>query len=206
MNNRYLDGLALGLTLGFISSTALFWALDETTGLVQKYLPEQITHIVTLTAAALALVGISRQIQSNVELTEKNRLAKLDAAKSTLPLVLSNIYDLCRQRYYSVAYGRREPAENARWEMTDFEISTLKDCIEHSIGFEKELMQQIIRVYQVLVVRWDTIEMENLFESEELGEHDAVKLGSLRQFAAIADWASLEAIVTSLFKFSRVTC
>lgn len=48
MKNRYLEGLALGLTLGFIACTVFFWALEETNGLIQKFLSNQISYIVTL--------------------------------------------------------------------------------------------------------------------------------------------------------------
>jgi hypothetical protein len=203
LKHNYLAGIALGITLGFIASTAIFWLLDETSEVVRGHLSEQITHIVTLAAAALALFGVARQIQSNFNIMEKTRLAKLDAAKASLPIVLSNITELCENRYYSIAFGNRNAAEGMKWEVTDFELSTLKECIEHSEGFEKELMQQIIRVYQVLVSRWADIQFESIFNAADIPEGNHHLLDRLTQISAISNWVALRAIAFSLFNFSR---
>jgi hypothetical protein len=134
---------------------------------------------------------------------EKTRLAKLDAAKASLPIVLSNITELCENRYYSIAFGNRNAAEGMKWEVTDFELSTLKECIEHSEGFEKELMQQIIRVYQVLVSRWADIQFESIFNAADIPEGNHHLLDRLTQISAISNWVALRAIAFSLFNFSR---
>lgn len=199
----YLDGVALGLTLGFMLSILVVWALEDATPLVQKFVSDHVTHAVTLLAAALALLGISRQIQSNFELTERTRLAKLDAAKATLPIVLSNISSLCMERYYAIAWGTKERPDNTRWEITETELTTLKECIEHADGVEKDLMLQICRVYQVLVARWDSLEFSRIFGAPALEEGDTKMLDRLNQFGAISNWAVLRAIATSLFDYSR---
>lgn len=203
MRRQYLDGLALGVTLGFIASTVLFWAWDDTTGVVQQHLSEQITHIVTLFAAVLALFGISKQIQSNVELSEAARQARLDAARATLPIVLSNISTLAEERIYALVNGNVEPEPGVKWEFSDVELNTLKECIEHSTGLEKKLMLQICRVYQVLIVRWEALEPEDLFFMKKVSDGDLSILNQRAQFGALTNWATLKAICNSLFDYAR---
>jgi hypothetical protein len=150
---HYSSGLALGLALGFIGSSFIYWLLDGTSSVVQSYISLMVPPIVTLIAAGLALWGISTQLQSNVELADKARLAKLDAARSSLPIVVSNIVKLCEERFYALAEGKLAQPAGTHGEISGFELSTLKDCIEHANGAEKAAMQQIIRVYQVLISR-----------------------------------------------------
>jgi CHASE3 domain sensor protein len=205
MNKRYLDGIVLGLTLGFIASTVIYWLLDGTTGVVKQYLPQQITHIVTLVAAVIAVWGISNQIQSNIVLAERARLAKLDAARSSLPIVLSNIVQLCEERFHAVVNGNLEQPAGVHWQITDFELSTLKDCIEHADGIEKNLMQQIIRIYQVLISRWDDLEVVKISDSPTLENNNPETFIMLEQFYTITNWISLKSICNALFNYSRGT-
>ena len=203
MKNRYLDGLALGIAIGFAASIGVVWVLEDGIEPVRKFLVDHITHVVTLLAAALALLGMSRQMQSNIELAEQNRLSRLDAAKATLPIVLSNISKISEERFYSIAFGKSTPAPDMRWEISDFELSTLKECIENAGGFEKELMLEVIRVYQVLMARWDSLELVKLFGAAEVPSGDPALFDRLNQCHAIANWVALRAIAHSLFDYAR---
>jgi hypothetical protein len=144
MTGRFLNGLALGLLIGFVISTGSLWLIGSTGGVVQEFFKDHLTHFFTLMAAGLALWGVSRQIQSNIELADHQRKAKLDAALSSLPIVLSNIHEMCEARCDAILRGRKTRPEDKHWEITDFELSTLRTCIEHAEGIEKELMQRII--------------------------------------------------------------
>lgn len=203
MKNKVFTGLPLGMALGFILSTLIYGLMDSTTGIVQSFIAEQITSIIMLIAAGIALYGISAQIQSNIDAGEKIRIAKLDAAKSILPIVLSNISQLSTERYFAAACGKKEKADNWRWEMTDTELTTLKECIEHSFGVEKELMLHICRIYQVLIARWENLQFVNLFDMEVSNKDDKKQCDLHWQFTAIQNWAVLEALATSLFNYAR---
>lgn len=203
MRFRYLDGLALGLTLGFLVSTGTLWILDSTRSVVQIFLKEHLTHFFTLGAAALALWGVSRQIQSNVEMLEKTRLAKLDAAKSSLPIVLSNIVAISKNRCEAITNGINTKTPSRRWDITDFELSVLRDTIEYASPSEKYHLQQIIRIYQVLISRWEGKVFVNFHSSPVLKEGD-YRLFELRTlYQTLLDWIILEEICNSLFKYSR---
>lgn len=203
MSGRFLDGLALGLLLGFVISTGTLWLIDSTQSVVREFFDDHLTHFFTLTAAGLALWGVSRQIQSNVDLAEHHRKAKLDAARSTLPIVLSNIHEMCDARCDAIARGDKARPEDKHWEITDFELSTLRSCIEHAEGTEKRLMQQIIRVYQVLIARWRRSKFADLFSSDVLDEGDHRRLDQLDQFNALLNWFTLRAISDALFDYAR---
>lgn len=203
MRGRFLDGLALGLLLGFVISTGTLWLIDSTQAVVREFADDHLTHFFTLTAAGFALWGVSRQIQSNVELAEHHRKAKLDAARSSLPIVLSNIHEMCSTRCDAISRGDKTRPEGKHWEITDFELSTLRSCIEHAEENEKELMQQIIRVYQVLIARWRRSEFVDLFSSDDLEEGDYRILDRLMQFDAMQGWLTLRAISDALFDYAR---
>jgi len=203
MRGRFLDGLALGLLFGFVISTGSFWLIDSTQGVVREFFDDHLTHFFTLTAAGLALWGVSRQIQSNVELAEHHRKAKLDAARSSLPIVLSNIHEICEVRCDAISRGDKTRPEDKHWEITDFEMSTLRSCIEHAEGTEKDLMQQIIRVYQVLIARWRSTEFTDLFTEDVLADDDHRLLDRLEQFYAMLNWITLRAIGDALFDYAR---
>lgn len=213
MKNRLTAQLLLGIALGFGLSTVIYVVLDLTTGIVQSIISEQITSIVMLIAAGMALYGIFTQIQSNINTSEKNRAAKLEAAKSVLPIVLSNISQICEERYIAIAHGRKGPEIGSRWEMTDTELSTLKECIEFSGDPEKKLMLRICRIYQVLIFRWNDLKLEDLFSAESLSQNNTnhsepnLRLVRIqkrkRQFHAMGSWAVLQATAASLFNYSR---
>jgi hypothetical protein len=203
MNNRFLDGIARGLVLGFIASSSIYYVLSGTTGVVQQFWSEQVVSIVTLVAAGIAVWGISRQIQSNVDLAERTRIAKLDAVRSILPIVLHNMVHLCEERFHAVANGNLEKPTGAQWQISDFELATLKSCIEHADGVEKELMLQILRIYQVLISRWDTLEAEDLFNSISVKKYSIQHQDRLLQFNAIRDWIALKATCDALFNYAR---
>ena len=212
MKNKILL-VFLGITFGFLLTTVTYWLLNSENELIQQFIAKQITHYVTLIAAGIALYGAFAQIQSNVNADKKVRMSKLDAAKAVLPIILSNISQICTERYFSIASGKKEKVDNWRWEMTNVELSALKECIEYSAGVEKERMLQICRIYQALIARWESLELENLFSEDTLEVSNLSQVSPIKkiqmirkrykQFNAIQNWAVLEAITISLFDFSR---
>ena len=203
MKNRYLDGVALGIFLGFVFSIVVVWALVDAPNNVAKFLSDHITHAVTLFAAALALFGISKQIQSNFDLTEKTRLAKLDAARATLPIVLSKIHRLSEERIYGIAFGKAQPSAGTKWEISEGELTILKECIEHANGIEKRIMLDVCRIYQVLIVRWEKLQFDDLFSAPPAAKGSPTYLTRLRQFGAMTNWAALKSNCNALFDYAR---
>jgi hypothetical protein len=203
MENKNLAGIALGIFLGFVFSIAVVWALVDAPSNVAKLLSDHITHAVTLLAAALALFGISKQIQSNFDLTERTRLAKLDAARATLPIVLSQIHRLAMERTYGIACGKPTPATGTKWEISDVELGSLKECIEYANGIEKEMMLDICRIYQILTVRWEDLQFDDLFSAPVITTCNPHYSIHSEQFNAMTNWVALKSICDALFDYAR---
>lgn len=113
------------------------------------------------------------------------------------------IHEVCEARYEAISRGLDAATEGGRWEVTEYEFSTLQACIEHADGLENEFMQQIMRVYQVVIVWWGIREMVNLFEEASVSEDNPLYIDRLNQFYAIMDWITLRAITDALFDYAR---
>ena len=162
-------------------------------------------HLISLIAAISAVIGISCQIQSNVDLAERNRKSNLDSARGTLPIVLSNIIEICDERQYVIINGENTDREDKYWKITDFELSTIRDCIKYADGDEKEHMLNIMRVYQVLISRWidpiyNTREFVNLFSTEK---SDSLPQVRDSQYRAILNWLTLRVMCLVFFDYAR---
>ena len=193
------------------------WINSSLSTFVDNFLSNHFTHSLTIAAAVLALwgtsFGISRQIKSNSKHAERIRLAKLSAAKSTLPIVLSNLHRMIENRVRRLAIGEKKldqfdgeliGYEPAGWEISEFELTTLKECIEYADDREKELMAKIISVYQILLSRWKDVKVINLFEFDHKDyDNDNDRYWRREQFKAILNWVTLQARVDQLFGFSR---
>lgn len=110
---------------------------------------------------------------------------------------------MCEERFHALANGDLKQPVGVHWQITEFELSTIKDCIEHADGMEKDLMQQIIRVYQVLISRWDEIEVVNLWGSEFVQTDAPEFINRYEQFHGIRDWVALKSICDALFNYAR---
>ncbi|MDG1373066.1 MAG: hypothetical protein P8Q48_23025, partial [Paracoccaceae bacterium] len=102
MKIRFDQGLALGVLIGLLISILLFWMLQVWTLNVTETFFQLVTPLVSILAALLALSGIRSQVQSNFEIAENTRKAKLDAANATLPIVLSNICRVAENRIEAI--------------------------------------------------------------------------------------------------------
>ncbi len=202
-----LDGLALGLAIGAIAMCGLFWALDAENLDTKVEVMDFATLIVPLIAAYLALRGISNQIRHSSDLDEKARLAKLDAAKAVLPLVLSSLLKISKNRALAIAVGQQNPVWAANFVLTPDEILTMKDCIQFSDGRSKKLLEQAIRIYQVLCTRYELLdwsEEDSLFSITSItSEEDGRYFSRRKRYSAIYDWVVLNQLAGALLYFAR---
>lgn len=199
----YLDAILFGITLGFGACAGYVTILssieESSTDLLITYAPT----LATLFVGALALKGVSSQIQSAANEIERSRIAKLNAAVSILPLVLSRVCSIAENRCNSLASGRLNSEAGEAWEITATEIDTIKECIELSTEDERILLRQIPRIYQVLIARWSTNHAEDLYNSQNFTSPPADEFLIQQQMYAIEDWAVLYGVCSSLFGFSR---
>lgn len=200
---NYVQGLALGVLLGFFASTFVLWIIDETSSTVGFLFKEYITVGATIFAAWIALLGISKQIQSNIEAFEDDRLRRLDAARATLPIVLSTVSDICEDRYRAIIHGKTNSGGFSQWEISNLEVETLKECIQHSEGEAKKFLQEILRIYQVLISRWRASAAIPIAGTPKLEEGDPKMLSYYEACYGVLNWCLLKSICDSLFGFSR---
>lgn len=204
-SSGYLKGAALGILIGLLLSTITLWLISDSRSAVTDNIADHLTYLFTLIAAGLALWGVSNQIQNAVDLDEARRAARLDASLSSLPIVLSNLVQMAEVRYHAVARGDLDgPEDQVDWVITDFELSTLRECIEYSTGREKYLLQQVIRIYQVLVARWRGAEgWVDLFSTPPVDSSDPALADRLEQFYMLRNWIIFRSHCNALFDFSR---
>jgi len=131
MSYEKMRGLAFGILLGFLLSTGALWVLSSSHPVVVEHFATHLSNFVIAAAAALGLWGVSRQIQSNIDLAEKTRIAKLNAARSCLPLVLSRICEICEDRRARIIFGDSDQ-DTELLRLSSDDLETLRACIEHS--------------------------------------------------------------------------
>ena len=90
-----LKALTLGVIVGMISAVLILMLIDLKLYGDEKYFEVFSTILAPFIAAAVAILCVSIQVQSNFDMDKKDRLPKLDAARATLPIVLLNISRMC---------------------------------------------------------------------------------------------------------------
>ena len=151
MKLKFFDGLGLGLFLGATCVLLSLWFFNGLISISEDLRNSLIAQFVTIFAAALALWGVSAQIRSGEMRSESERLTKLDASKSILPLMLDSLGDECIGRAKSILTGSEEYALFHKEGLSEFQLSVLKDCIQHSSGLEKRVLQKTLVTYQILL-------------------------------------------------------
>lgn len=192
-----------GFTLGFMCCGVFLVVLTNADHSTREHWSDFFTVLVTLAVGLTALYGVSRQIQNNIDLAEQNRVAKLHAARSALPLVLFRISEISANRSWALATGRLTPQDGEAWEISPREIETLKECIEFSNEEARTLLQQIPRVYQVVAEKWAANSAFDMFSEDNFHPTCPMDLLVEDHMCAIEDWLILKAICRALFKYAR---
>ncbi|KIC30039.1 hypothetical protein [Leisingera sp. ANG-M6] len=207
MHRTYLGGLALGLSVGAISIAILNLALDLTKPEVDDVIFAYLSVILPVVGATIAVLGVSYQIHQAAVFRERERLDRLDAAVTVLPLVLKEFHGVCDHRVFASATGKREPIlEGYEWEISANAIETIKECVQFAEGEPKQRLQQIVRIYQVLTSRWGCEDWKrvDLFSVSSADWMDRQKkMWRAEQYREIENWLDLKHLSGSLFRFAR---
>lgn len=198
MSYEKMRELAFGILLGFLLSTGALWVLSSSHPVVVEHFATHLSNFVIAAAAALGLWGVSRQIQSNIDLAEKTRIAKLNAARSCLPLVLSRICEICEDRRARIIFGDSDQ-DTELLRLSSDDLDTLRACIEHSPKDVAKHLGSIIALYQILLSRWSVWPRFNLFSDHP----EMTELDRLQQYDNLQNWFALDARTSVLFDFSR---
>jgi hypothetical protein len=196
----FASGVALGLLLGTFGSIAMFWILWPDDVLDDGMKQTIVMFSAAIAASGLALWGIQHQITIARNDLAKERLRKLLAARATLPIVLSEIHNICKERIKQIT----NPLPASRigpWPISQPHIDTLKACIELSNGSVRENLEDICRVYQAACARWVDLERNILTKYLDFGE--ATEYDQHEATLAIIDWQVMSEIAGVIFPFSR---
>jgi hypothetical protein len=188
-------GVAIGLTAGFavsalVSKPALSVYIEQIIGIVAT--------ISTLLAAGLALRGIRQQIAQSEKHADDIRERELRASAAVLPLTLGNFYRIandCFEVTLANAETLRDPARADMLvsvsDISETDLSVLRDCIRFSDKTTAKWLQLIARKYQICRAR---------HESMVRGTH---LLLEINQTSSALDWMELRAIAEHCFEFAR---
>lgn len=191
------DGLALGPFLGIEGSLGLFWLLaniDEDSGGIIFSLA---ASAMTLLAAYVALHGSFRIVATSREIAEKEKQAKKEAARASLPLVVSSLYSLCENRIYFYVDAKSH-RKAGHWSLDDQLIGYMRDCVEAIDGDVREVITEIIAVYQICVARSEDTKVEHKLSDPRVEKWECYDRGR-----RILDWITLQALCETLFDYSR---
>jgi len=204
MRIKYLDGFAFGLLVASLTLIALFWFFDiETSDKIETYAIELFAIVATLSVAWLALVGVRAQIQSNVDVENEKRMAKLFAAKATLPLALSGMVDIASNGI-KASFGVEEYLGLSQQETQKLlspsseTVATLKEVIESSDHDTQRWLAALLANLQVALSR--SRELSTLPAPEQQGARITI---TNTRIELAATWARVYALSEHALKFAR---
>lgn len=192
---RFLKNFPLGIFLGTVTTLTFVWFWDSNlSATIERNISSLFGAIVGLIAATLVVAGVLSNMANQNHLVDKQRRAKLSAAKAVLPLVLSQMAAVARRGAeisiaQNVAAVTREGVA-AELTMPKETITSLQSTIEQSDRQDGQRLANLIRYYQVAHSRTTQHILENNFQHR-----------TNLDFAL--DWAVLYRLVEDCFEFSR---
>lgn len=192
----FLDGIALGATIGIIFTLLLCWILSSVSDKISDNIVGFATIVATFFAAFVALFGAWAAIDETQAVEIRNLDRKLSAAKASLPLFLSQLYEVCDNRVSLLTSGEGG-VKNNPWDIDSSAIAIFKECIEYSDGMAKDTLTEILLAYQICLARYSKLDLTDniLFETDRLLKYPRIQ--------AIFDWMTLRSLVEIMFEFGR---
>lgn len=194
---RWLKNFPLGLAIGSTAALMLAWAVDlEVSEAFSRYSVYLFSALTTLAAATLATSGVLMTVSIQADRIESERRAKLEAARSTLPLALSQLTEICD---VNIKHNiKPAPDRNNEHILNDNSIATVKECIEFSNGRAQKTLQEVVMIYQIMTARQREDRVRQWLGDESLDKYD-----KYQRLTRIYQWASFRSVVECLFDFSR---
>ncbi len=212
MKTKFLRNYALGCFTGASIALSLAWLLDETvSAALQKNWIYLVSAGVTLLAASLALLGTFSVIENQNQIAAREKTAKIRASKSMLPSILAELSRRCEHNAFTVLLNSRSATDGTSLpdhlkiyigaEIKPFleghEFQTLKDCIEYADIEDAQVLQHIVRRYQIYFSRCHAFD----FPEVTYDSHGRVLDSTSLQLAE--DWNSLERLTAHCLRFAR---
>lgn len=195
IKRRFLLNFPLGLLVGFLLAMTTLWLVDTTSLVwIKENAAALISGMVTLFAAILAVAGVLTNIENQNNQASIASSRSLAAAKSILPLALSQMSPIAKRGAeicMSIRTGQNTgdtlvPQVSLPSEI----IPAIKEAIEHSTQVNGERLANLIRTYQVLASR-----------TERWLNEEYVPL--LQHYDQAVNWAILCRLIEDCFEYSR---
>lgn len=205
MNPKFFDRFTSGVLIGWIAAMCLAALIDsKVSDRIAQNAFQFAGILAAVSAALLALMGVSRQISHKNEEEERARIAKLRACKAVLPLALSDICKVSQNGIYHcwngynllTASSFNEYRTNSFIDLkvSDEVLAILRDFVRYSRDTDGEKISLILQEYQVFLSRWrGRFETPDYFKKEPLE----------RRCEHTTSWAYLYALSSSVFAYAR---
>ncbi len=169
------------------------------------------TIVAGVGGGVLAWKSAQRQVENQNRLAQEEKGAKIRAAKSMLPSILAELSRRCEHNAFTVLLNSRSATDGTSLpdhlkiyigaEIKPFleghEFQTLKDCIEYADIEDAQVLQHIVRRYQIYFSRCHAFD----FPEVTYDSHGRVLDSTSLQLAE--DWNSLERLTAHCLRFAR---
>lgn len=196
-NSNFFSGAVFGVAISGSILLCFMWMADGIPDKWFRQATEIVTVFATILAALVALKGVYAGIESAEEARQSERRAKLEAAVSTLPLVLSQLVSVTENRVLVLTAGAAVKPQNA-WTLDELSLQVFKECIEYSDQEIADLLQEILAAYQICVARFETRNNVLPIDDPSLSAY-----AKRQRYEQCSDWISLKYLADNLFGYSR---
>lgn len=157
---KFLLNFPAGLAIGSIAtfSLAMFMNSDFSKNATESY-TSWLPAGITLITAAVALAGVFATLNHQFELSEENRIRRLNASKATLPAALSELSQICRTGILASFNGKDEKQSNesdaliTKLTLSSKTASALTSVIENADPQISQSLSSILADHQINLSR-----------------------------------------------------
>jgi hypothetical protein len=204
MNTKFdLPTLFYGFILGtFVSFLIIFiFNFDMIDSTFRENIFQLLGTFSTLFAGFLAYQGIQKQINQTRNDAEEAKKSKLRAARSALPITVSNLVYVSRSMIESF-FGKSVYNDwyfDKGGAISRDQMETLKQCIEYADDVTSDRLAHIIRLAQLLNARFE----ESYFKAPVSQGDIKLTADEHSKLSYLVLWVVYDALLNSVFGFSR---
>lgn len=202
-SHEWLDGLALGLFIAAVGICFFFWMVQvDIRGRFDDYFIALLTAAAAIGAGYIAVLGIRAQIAHADQLERRRRDGSFKAASAMLPLALSELSEASLnniRRHFNVDDlfpGTLPVDEFAVFPREALEI--VRSCIEFADEKSRQELAYLIRGYQILAARADTVARGRRITTDTQG--NMIEMGRIGD---AVNWAEMHATISNAFEYAR---
>ncbi|WP_435660763.1 hypothetical protein [Leisingera caerulea] len=213
MSPKFFDRFTSGILIGWIAALLLASRMDSRVAdRVAENWVQFATIIGAMLAALIALIGVQRQIEHGREVERDRRRAALRASRAMLPSILAELSRRCEHNALTVLLNSKNAlgadaqtpkhlkkfiGADVQSFLKDHEFQTFKDCIEFADKQSAEVLQYIVRRYQVLYSRCHDGDFPEV-NRDRLG-----RVKSSRSLVLAFEWNTLNMLLEHCLPYAR---